>query len=97
MRAADTRHHLLLRPGENGRPRVAIARSPPRGSVLEARSRRLRSALLLRRSRGWPPPLGCPLRPGTPRSAAAARLQPAAVWESFGVSSPSRCDVFNRP
>lgn len=40
---------------------------------------------------------GVPPAPWDPRSVAAARHQPAAVWESFRVLSASLSDVFSRP
>lgn len=94
----DTRFHLLLRPGYRGGPGVTAARAPLWVQVLKAAARRLRLALLLWWQKGWPPSLGCPLHPGIPRSAAAARHQLTLVRESFGVSSSSSLsDVFSGP
>lgn len=96
-RDTDTRLHLLLRPGREGLPRGRRRPIPLGAWVLDTRVRRLNSALLFWRRRRWPPPLECPRRPGTRRSVAAARHQPAAVWESFRVLSASLSNVFSRP
>lgn len=87
--ATQTRGSISFARARAAAPRVAVARfpppPPPRTRIVEARLQRLRSALLLRRPRRWPPPLGCPLRPGTP----GLRPLPASSRPQFGKVSGS--------